>query len=153
LVAILVVLAEITHALIGVRSVVLDYVHPTRTGALCRHGLSIDLRSLAEIGGRTDSSVYRVAPDVVNELATADDSGNYGTGVNADAHIPSGKIKAFAPTIDQCHFGPHLKSGETVYRICPIDFRCSAHKHIRIANRLQHFEPISLRDVFVPGFI
>ena len=61
LVAILVVLAGITHALIGVRSVVLDYVH-TRTGALCRHGLSIDLRSLAEIGGRTDSSVaHRIA--------------------------------------------------------------------------------------------
>src|SRR5258708_26131897 len=61
LVAVLVVLAGITHALIGVRSVVLDYVH-TRTGALCRHGLSIDLRSLAEIGGRTDSSVaHRIA--------------------------------------------------------------------------------------------
>jgi hypothetical protein len=71
LVAILVVLAGITHALIGVRSVVLDYVH-TRTGALCRHGLSIDLRSLAEIGGRTDSSVaHRIAQQsskwIINE--------------------------------------------------------------------------------------
>ena len=61
LLVILLVLAGITHALIGVRSVVLDYVH-TRTGELCRHGLSIDLRSLAEIGGRTDSSVaHRIA--------------------------------------------------------------------------------------------
>src|SRR5690606_7991171 len=103
-------------------------------------GVAVGLHAAGRIDG--------VAPEVVLEFLDANDPGDDGTRVDADAHLEIGDAFAapgFGPFFDEPLHGQCGPDGIRGRRCAdPLDPRAG---HVRIADRLDLFQPILAHDL------